>query len=298
MTPIPPTATVAINPLQYFATPDGFLDWGLAPPWAELMADLKRAGFDAVHTRFPGDVSPRDYGRIIRDAGLTPAPGTIQFGIPEDGSSIEGTEEHFRRNAAGFAELGLDHIFILADVLPDAPRVITPAVGAQADDARLDSVVETLTAACSAAVAEGVLPILHPHVGTWVETAAETRYVMDRIDASILGFGPDVGHLSWAGEDPIPLIEEYRDRLRGLHIKDFHQSVIDESKAAGRTYQQTAVAGIWTEPGRGDFNFDRLWEAVGPDFAGTMVVEVDRGTIEPPFESVRACAEWVASQRG
>mgnify|MGYP000914853298 CR=1 FL=1 len=40
-----------------------------------------------------------------------------------------------------------------------------------------------------------------------------------------------------------------------------------------------------------------LWDALGADFAGTIVIEVDRGTIEPPFESVRACAEWANNLR-
>nr|NLD41363.1 TIM barrel protein [Actinomycetales bacterium] len=297
MAAFPRNATVAINPLQYFATPEGYLDWDQAPPWPELMAELKSAGFDAVHTRFPAGFAPRDYGQIIRDAGLTPAPGTIQFDIPEDGVSIEETVEHFRRNAVGYAELGMDHIFILPAVREDALRLITPAVGAHADNARLDSVVRVLEAACRASVDEGVLPILHQHVGAWVETAEETRYVMDRVDPEILGFGPDNGHMSWAGVDPIELITEYRDRVRGVHLKDFRQNVIDESRARGRTYQETVLAGLWTEPGQGDFNFDRLWDALGADFAGTIVIEVDRGTIEPPFESVRACAEWANNLR-
>lgn len=294
----PTRATVAVNPLQWFATDDGWLDWGQAPPWPELMAEVKRAGFDAVHTRVPPDMPARQYGQVIRDAGLQPAPGTTMFDLPGDGVPLEQTLGAFRRTASGYAELGLRHIFILANVVPGRPRVRRPAQGTDASQERLDAVVDLLTRVGQVGRDEGVLPILHPHVGTWVETADETRYVLDHVDASLLGFGPDVGHLSWADADPSELAAAYRDRVHGAHLKDFHTAVIAESKAAGRTYQQTVAAGLWTEPGRGDFDYDRFWDALGPDFAGTLVVEVDRGALQPPFESARASAEWAARMRG
>lgn len=292
----PGNATVALNPLQWFATEDGWLDWGLAPAWPDLLAEVKRAGFDAVHTRVPAGITPSAYGQLIRDAGLEPAPGTIAFDLPEDGVPIAETLGSFQKSASAYAELGLAHMFVLAGVHPDAPRALTPAQGVQSDPGRLERIAELLTRIGRIAGAEGVLPILHPHVATWVETADETRFLLDNVDPHYLGFGPDVGHLSWAGADPAELAARYPGRVFGAHLKDFHASVITESKAAGRTYQQTVAAGLWTEPGRGDFNYQRFWDALGPDFSGTLVVEVDRGALQPPFQSAKASADWVKAQ--
>ncbi|TAM68322.1 MAG: xylose isomerase [Microbacteriaceae bacterium] len=294
---IPRDATVAFNPLQWFATSDGWLDWQLAPPWAELMAEVKRAGFDFVHTRIPEGFAALEYGAIIRDAGLEPAPGTLGFGLPEEGHTVERTLESVRSTARGYSSLGFAHVFVLAEMNPAAPRVARPAVGAEADDARLERIVELLAQIGEAATAEGVLPILHPHVGTWIETAEETRYVLDRVDPSLLGFGPDVGHLSWAGANPSELVTAYSDRVYGVHIKDLRRSVRDDSLARRRTYTETVGAGLWTEPGRGDFDYDELWGALGSDFGGTIVVEVDKGDLQPAFASARASAGWVARQR-
>lgn len=295
----PSTAQVAFNPLQWFATEDGWLDWGLAPAWPELMALVKEAGFDAVHTRIPAGRTAAEYGRIIREAGLEPAPGTFAFELAEDGGpSAKETVEAFRETARGYAELGLRHLFVIPAVLPDAPRAARPACGAEADEARLDRIVTLLTAVSQAVVAEGVLPILHPHVGTWIETAEETRYVLDHIDASLLGFGPDVGHLTWAGADPVELVEQYADRVHGMHLKDLRRTVRDASVTEGRSYQETVAAGLWIEPGRGDIDYQRIWAALGEDWDGTLVIEVDKGDITPPLESAKACARWVAEQRG
>lgn len=295
---IPKNALVALNPLQWFATADGLLDFNLAPAWPELMRQVKEAGFEAVHTRIPDGYSAREYGAIIRDAGLQPASGTLAFALPEDGTPRTENLNEFRNAALGYAELGLTHMFVLADVIPGSPRMERPAVGAGADEARMGRIVDHLTELAQAVTAEGVMPILHPHVGTWVETVQETRYVLDRIDPALLGFGPDVGHLSWAGADVPALILAYSDRVHGVHVKDFRRKVLDDSLAGNRTYQETAVSGLWTEPGRGDFDYDSLWDALGHDFGGTIVIEVDKGDIQPPIESAKECARWVAENRG
>lgn len=293
---IPRTATVAFNPLQWFTTPDGFLDWGLSPELPALMADIKKAGFDAAHTRIPEGVSADEYGKAVREAGLTPAAGTTAVNLPEAEADIERDVDAIRSLARAYSTLGLSEVFIMARVGPEV-RINRPALGTDADDARLDRFVEVLSRAGEAAVAEGVLPILHPHVGTWIETEQETRYVLEHVDEALLGFGPDIGHLSWAGADPILLIEEYRDRVRGVHMKDFRRSVLDDSTRRELSYRETVLAGLWIEPGRGDFAYDRLWNALGDDFGGTLVVEVDRGDIQPAFASAQASARWVASQR-
>lgn len=294
---IPPQALVALNPLQWFATADGWLDWSLAPAWPELMRQVKESGFDAVHTRIPEGLSARQYGAIIHDAGLQPAPGTLAFTLPEDGMPLAGNLEAFRDASRGYAEIGLSHIFVIPEVNPRSPRVERPAQGMRADQSRLERIVEHLTEVSRVVTAEGVKPILHPHVGTWVETAEETRFILDRIDPSLMGFGPDVGHLSWAGADAVELISAYADRVHGVHVKDFRRPVLEESLAANRTYRETVGAGLWIEPGRGDFDYDRLWAALGDHFDGTIVVEVDKGDIQPPLESAKVCAGWVAEQK-
>jgi len=40
---------------------------------------------------------------------------------------------------------------------------------------------------------------LHQHVGTWIETAAEVDWLMERLDPELVALGPDTGHLAWAG---------------------------------------------------------------------------------------------------
>lgn len=294
---IPSAAQVALNPLQWFATPDGWLDWSLSPALPDLYSEVRRAGFDAVATKMPAGMSVAEYHGIAQDAGLDLAPGTAAIAVGDGDVDVAQTIDALRPTLRAYAALGLDRIFVLAAMDPAAPRVARPAVGADFDAARLDRIAALLTALGEAAVAEGVLPILHPHVGGWVETESETRAVLEAVPAGLLGFGPDVGHLSWAGADVPALLGDYRDRVRGIHLKDLKRSVATASIAAGDSYQQTVAAGLWTEPGTGDLDYDAMWAALGADWSGPLIVEVDRGAVEPPFESARLSAEWMRAQR-
>ena len=116
--------------------------------------------------------------------------------------ATESPVEAAKRHAAVQAALGNTEVFIANGLAP--ARRDTPAVGADADDRRLQAVIDRLGAAAEAITSEGVRPALHPHVGTWIETEAETESVLAAVPDTVLGFGPDTGHLTWAGMDAWP----------------------------------------------------------------------------------------------
>jgi inosose dehydratase len=292
----PSNATVAINPLQWFATADGWLDRSQGPDLPDLLKTIKESGFDAVHTLVPDGSTAAEYGQVIRESGLSLVPGTKAFTLPEDGVPLETTLDIYRKTAEQYSELGLQYLFIQNGMRKDALRVARAAAGVDFDQARLDRVVEIVTAIGSVVTEAGVLPILHPHVGTWIESGHEIRHVLDNVAPHLLGFGPDTGHLFWAGVDPAEISHEYSNRVFGIHVKDARRDVAERGKANGSTYQETVMDGLWVEPGRGDIDFDAVWDALPPGYSGCLVIEVDRGDIEPPLESVRACAAWAKAE--
>ena len=115
----------------------------------------------------------------------------VAKGIPEIMRPARIAEQH--------AELGVPTMFLAMGMAKDAVRVARPAVGQDADQDRLERVRDLLAETAGIIRAEGITPAFHPHVGTWAETEEETRFILDTVDASVLGFGPDMGHLAWAG---------------------------------------------------------------------------------------------------
>ena len=279
---------VAFNPLPYYLTESGY-DPDAAPPLPEIYRQIRAAGFDAVHVEPPAGMPIEDYARLLADSGLAPAPGYFQ--APFSASEQQDVLGSARRVAGEHAALGLTRIFI-ADQFSPGPRSRTPAVGAGADADRLERLIANLARTCEAMVAEGVTPCLHQHVGTWVETQAETTAVLDAIDPSLLLFGPDTGHLSWAGADPAAMIRRYLPRVGAVHLKDFRSAIAHEGVVAAADYRTTTGQHLWTEPGRGDVDFEDVL-AVLAEFDGWYVIEVDIADQPTPKDTARVSADWV-----
>jgi inosose dehydratase len=55
---------------------------------------------------------------------------------------------------------------------------------------------------------------------------------------------------------------------------------------------------VWTEPGRGNVDFDAVLVALPDTFDGWCVVEVDVPDLGTKEESTAASSDWIAAQRG
>ncbi|MBL1111474.1 TIM barrel protein [Streptomyces sp. 110] len=288
---------IAINPLQWIATDDGWIDPALAPPLPERLKVIHEAGIAAVHADVPTGMTAAEYGRLLDEHGLAPAPGYISGPLPEDESSLRELLDKTDRVSTQMAELGLPTVFVATGMNKQAPRVHRPAVGAEATPERLERVREVFARMGETTRANGVTAAFHPHIGTWAETEEETRFILDGVAADVLSFGPDIGHLGWTGADVTGLIRDYADRVAALHIKDFHADVAERGRAEGWTYQQTVLAGLWAEPGHASVDIPATLAALPDTFDGWLVIEVDRGAQATPEESVRLCGEWARRQR-
>ena len=94
-----------------------------------------------------------------------------------------------------------------------------PAVGADFNADRLRLAIENCGIICQVLQAEGLRPLHHSHVGGVFETEQEITTLLDELGEDVIGFGPDTGHLRWAGIDPAAFMTRYADRLGGIHIR-------------------------------------------------------------------------------
>jgi inosose dehydratase len=286
---------LAINPLQWVASADGWIDPTLAPPLDEQLTVIRDTGIKALHTAVPGDLTPQAYAAKLAAYGISPAPGYIAVRLTDDDAERRTFRETAARVAGHHAELGVDTVFLAMGMAKDAERVARPAVGHLADQGRLERVRDLLAEIAGIVRAEGIAPAFHPHVGTWAETEEETRFVLDTVDASVLAFGPDMGHLTWAGADATRLVRDYADRVASVHIKDLDLGLAARAREAGWDYRRTVLAGLWSEPGHGNADIEGFVGALPDDFDGWLIVEVDRGARPTPEESMRLCGEWAAA---
>jgi inosose dehydratase len=122
----------------------------------------------------------------------------------------------------------------------------------------------------------GLRTVFHHHIGTWVETPAETQRLLDMTDPKILGLVFDTGHWKFGGGDEVQGIRQHADRIWHVHFKDHHPEVARQSREQGWDGPTSVGHGIFPELGTGDVNFPAVLEVLKSiHYDGWIVVEQD-----------------------
>lgn len=280
---------IAANPIPYWSR-DGRIDKS-RQVFEEAFADFAAIGFTAVKADVPDDMTASDYLEWIGGYGLEPALSL--FNSPFDETiDIAEEMERAKRFAATQVALGLDRSMVSSMSLPE--RMSRPAVGAGFEKSRLALAIENCGIICEVLRVEGLRPLHHSHVGGVFETEYEITRVLDELGPGMIGFGPDTGHLRWAGIDPAALIKRYADRLGGIHIKDCFPDYLDQDvdREPLSYHELAATQRLWAEPGLGVVDFDALLAAIPDDYDGDFMIEIDHPSVDSRFESHRISFEW------
>ncbi len=185
-----------------------------------------------------------------------------------------------------------------ADVL-----VLAAATGADGYDTRptLDhqqwsTLLANLDRLAAAAADRGVLAVLHPHVGTMVETRDEVHRVLS---GSSIKLCLDTGHLLIGGTDPLALVRQAPGRIAHAHLKDVDAKLASAVRAKAMTYTDAVRSGMYTPLGAGDVDIAGIVAALrGNGFDGWFVMEQDtildeEPTDEGPLGDVRASVAYL-----
>lgn len=284
-------ARLSVNPISYWLTGAGGVDRSTAN-LAIAMAELSDIGYEYVKADVPSDMPTEQYLDWLAGFGLKPAITLFSASFADPGTHEE-TAEQARAFAATQAALGQQFTMISTMDGLDSPRMQHPAVGFGRDDEAFAHVIDGIHLASQAMQSEGVTAALHPHVGGAVETEAEIRAVLDGIDAGLLQFGPDTGHMAWAGVDVLGVISDYADRLVAVHLKDIFLANAEAGKAADTSYfDMTQPGRLWAEPGLGELDMDAIIAAFPASFDGDFMIEVDVPSIESKRESHEVSYNW------
>lgn len=158
--------------------------------------------------------------------------------------------------------------------------VLAAATGADGYDSRpeLDddqwaTLLANLDRLCGIASEAGLLAVLHPHVGTMVET----RDDVDRVLAgSTIPLCLDTGHLLIGGTDPLELAKAVPHRIKHTHLKDVDAALAAKVQSGEMTYTDAVRAGMYTPLGTGDIDIAGIVSVLRDNgFDGWFVLEQD-----------------------
>ncbi|MEA2606232.1 MAG: inosose dehydratase [Chloroflexota bacterium] len=253
--------------------PDDMLDWmvdigfegtELGPPGFMGDAGEVRERLTTRNLELVGAFLPQHFSRNEKAdedrAWLRASLRLIRDGAPEGSRPLAVLSDHFDEpERLAFSGRIADH-----------PEAWLPPD-------RFEALMANLHRAAELCRSEGFEPVLHPHAGTYVETADEIARVMDRLDPSLLGLCLDTGHFRFGGADPAQAVDDYHELIRHVHIKDCLTKVMDDVKAEGKGLEEALSRGVFCQLGLGDSGIDAVMEALRRhDYRGWLVIEQDQ----------------------
>ncbi len=168
------------------------------------------------------------------------------------------------------------------------------------DDDAWDRMLRRLDELMGHAAAFGIRVVLHPHVGTMVETDEDVQRVLDDCQIPIC---LDTGHLMVGGTDPLELAVQHADRVAHVHLKDVRRDLAEAVRSGGTAYADAVADGMYVPLGRGDVDIAGIVrELEDAAYPGWYVLEQDTMLPEPsaqtarPQADVHACLEFLRAR--
>jgi len=264
--------------------------WGYQLGYDRVLAEMHQVGLTATELGPDGflPAQPDAMTRVLGHHGLRAVGGftplLLHVAAHDPMSEVE-------RLLQGYDATG-------AEVL-----VLSAVTGAEGYDSRpvLDDdgwvvLLTNLDRIAELAASRGVRAVLHPHVGTMIETGEEVQQVLD---GSWISLCLDTGHLLIGGTDPAELARQVPDRIAHTHMKDVDGRFARRVQGGELTYTEAVREGMYRPLGSGDVDVAAIVEHLeGHGYAGWYVLEQD--TILPgdpsgegPVADVRASVEYL-----
>jgi inosose dehydratase len=119
----------------------------------------------------------------------------------------------------------------------------------------------------------GVKAVVHPHVGTMIETQEDIQKVLAGTN---IGFCLDTGHMLIGGTDPVKFSEENSDRIQHSHLKDVNLKVVEKVRSGQLSYYEAVKQGLYTPLGQGDVDVRSIIKnLMAGNYQGWFTLEQD-----------------------
>lgn len=148
----------------------------------------------------------------------------------------------------------------------------------------------------------GIRSCFHHHMGTVVQTVEETTRLMENTDPKYVFLCFDTGHFTFAGEDPVAMLEKFADRVGHVHLKNMRMPIVDKVKAEDWSFLKAVREGAFTVPGDPDgcVQFDDVFALLDKaGYEGWIMVEAEQDPAKAnPFEYAKMARAYIKEHTG
>ena len=253
-----------------------FADTPTNPPWLQVMDEIAASGLHALELGpvgyFPED--PDTIRELLGERSLLSA-GSVMFDDFHDPAARERLLGIADRVSRVIVASGGTILSIIDK--PDDVRVATagrPDAAPRLNNGRWAAMLEQINAIAELARGLGVTPIVHPHVGGYIEFEDEIERLVADTDLDLC---LDTGHLAYARMDPVTMLERHADRLAHVHFKDIRGDVLARVDSEQLTFWQAIAADIFCPIGEGVVDIAAVLTALDRiGYSGFATIEQDR----------------------
>ena len=215
----------------------------------------------------------------------------------------EETEAAFKKHVAFLAAMGAKVVGVSEQSYSTQGIQTQPVFEGkyEMNDAEWDTLCNGLDRLGKLSLEEyGVALTFHHHMGTVVQSAAETDRLMAGTDPAYVGLLFDSGHFAYCGENPTELVQRHAKRVRHVHLKDIRPDVVAKVRENRWSFLEGVRQGAFTIPGDGCVEFDPIFKVLAQSgYEGYMVVEAEQDPAKAnPLEYAIRARKFIREHTG
>ncbi|MGE5557337.1 MAG: sugar phosphate isomerase/epimerase family protein [Bacillota bacterium] len=235
---------------------------------AKVMGEVKAAGYAGIEigARHLEPERTGDYGRMLQEKGLALVALHVG-GNFLDRTSVGEQIANIDRIVGMASRLGAEFLFVSGAYKENKTK----------EDYRFEA--DTYNKIGMICQNRGLTLCYHNHDWEMAKDLAGWKALCAYTRKELVSFVPDVGWMTRAGYDPVPLIQALGDRMAAVHFKEF------------------TADHRFTELGAGVVDFPRIYEVFKGREEFWVVTEQDT-TEKTPLESARINREYLSKLSG
>ncbi len=147
---------------------------------------------------------------------------------------------------------------------------------------------------------KGLKLVYHHHMGTVVQTRAETDRLMAETNPDVVGLLFDSGHFAYCGEDPLAALKAHIGRVRHVHLKDIRPAVVKRVRDEKLSFLKGVRLGAFTVPGDGAIDFTPIFQTLSDaGYNGWMLIEAEQDpAVAIPLEYAKKGRQYIKEKTG
>lgn len=268
----------------------------------QIVSEMALAGFTGceIGNKYPSDAAELNYELNLRGMRIA-SRWFSSFLLTQP---YEQVEAGFLKELDFLAAVGANRINVSEQSYSIQGQMDTPILtGGRKhvmNDDEWDRLCDGLNRLGKAAVGRGFKLCFHHHMGTVVQTAAETDRLLANTDPRYVFLCYDTGHFTFAGEDPLAMLKKYVDRVGHVHLKDMRLAVVEEARKNSWSFLQAVRSGAFTVPGDGDVDFDPVFALLSKaGYTGWLLVEAEQDPAKAnPLEYAQKARAYIRAHTG